>query len=638
MRISLPILLLCLAGCGDAVDVVVVVPGFAHGAFGKKMPGRTARFYEGDKLFALKSGQTIDVTAVALPLPLASKTHYVVGPWAVLHDDVNGEDRGRLPLRFGSNVDVGSSLGGPRTVLLLKGGLPWGFARAADVRDGPPDARELVAAAKAALLSKDLENARTFALAALQADEKHPPARRLAGAFQNHEGDARGWALWTSARPPDPPVDLPDAPAAVVGAAFVNGSGVSLRAAAATTAKRLGFLDTGASVTVRAIDGEWAAVDRARTVPRRETIDWASLVDGSTLPSTTTSTDSAASGFVAVKLLSSVKPDPSALRDLGLQRVAAGQFDAAIVPLTRSLAMNPVDDRTREALFRAAVETERHVLALQTLERPPVASGVRFEIKRVRGCLGDVDKARGRIEDAAGILVAPTWDSDKDEGVAGVVNLPKSENVCFEDGEEERACGHDRSVVPEQNYLGAGCGDEIVPTPEQQRAYRAYVVTEGEVVAHAEREWQRYADSFAAWTARRDAALSAPAVAVHIENDVDQPARTLALYGFKWTISGWCGSVGNAERTELTVKTVQLPAGRAGEVTEVWVTGVDLDKAWGAALLNDADDRAAFEKALATPQIDNDQFRGAPEAWAGRADEAGRGIATCSISFDCCGC
>ncbi|MDP2342986.1 MAG: hypothetical protein Q8O67_18665 [Deltaproteobacteria bacterium] len=643
-RVALLGVLCGLGACGGPVDAVVVVPGSALGKLGDRLEGQSARFYEGDKLFALVNGERVDVSAIALRHPLVGEPFYVVGPWAAVHDDVDAKDRGQVALPFGSKVELRAGLGAGAGLLLIKGGWPAGFVRPADVRSSAPVARDLVAAGKAALLAKNLDEARTFAVAALEADAKLPEARRLAGAMRNRAGDVRGWPLWISARPPDAPVDLPLVAAAVVGQAWVTGSGVSLRGAASTTAKRLGFLETGALVNVRAIEGpsggpEWAAVDIASVTPHRLALSWSALVDGSdpwgAAPPEQASSSSL--GFVALKLLSSVAPDALALRALGLQRVATRHFDVAVVPLSRALALRPDDDEARSALFQAAVETERYVLALQTLDRPARAPGVSFELLRVRGCVGDVDKARSRLEEPGAMLQPPAWDFGTNSGSAGSFALPAGESLCFLDAEEEQACHHGQGVDDEQSFLGARCADEITPTPAQHAAFLAYEKEQTQIVADTKVQWAAYTKAFAAFTARRTEALGPTAVVVRMSNVVDQPAGTLAVYGFGWTLDGWCEDVTTADRSELTVKTLRVPAMKANETYELWIEGVDLSQAWGAVLLDGANDRAAFESALKVQTRDDNQFRHPPDAWSQRAAEAGKGVGPCNM-FPCCGC
>lgn len=694
------------AGCGERVDVIVTAPGSPAGSLGSVHKGSTGRFYERDKLYAWVDGARVDVTASAMTLPLRTETVHVVNPWAAIHDDVHAADKGRARLEFGSRIDVvrGAPSTTPASLLYVEGSsvTPRGFVRAADVSTKPPVARELALAGKAALMEKDLAAARTMANAAIEADRDDPGARRLAGAIMNRDGDSAGWALWTSTSPADPPaVGLPASPAATVGPAWVMGSKVSLREKPSTNAARLAVLETGAAVTVQSIDasGKWAEVERATEPPSRVALQWNDLVDGMNPWATATPAQPAERtggvagvvdagivdagmvdagvvdavvdvvdpapailrGFIATELLSSAPPEHATLRSLGIERVAQRRFDEAVVPLTRALSLRPDDKEALEALFQAAVETERYVLALETLDAlqsPPAStSGATVEVQRVRGCFGDVAKARERIEELPLDVQPPRWSETRTAGPgdrdyatfafdAGQLQLPTGEDVCFidRDGDDERACAARPQVEDEQPYAGSFCGNDVEVTPEIHAAYLAYVEAQQKVVDAYDKLWPDYTAAHDAWATALDQKMSRPAFVVTLQNHEAQPARTLGVFRHHWYTSRWCGQLQECERTDLAIKTLHLPPMAANTSYEIWIEGVDLSHAWGAVILANADEAAELVTEASRkwgdrdPRPDEVECRQLPAKWRDRGAEIGRGHGACEDNDGCCGC
>ena len=115
----------------------------------------------------------------------------------------------------------------------------------------------------------------------------------------------------------------------------------------------------------------------------------------------------------------------------------------------------------------------------------------------------------------------------------------------------------------------------------------------------------------------------------------ERPASFVGVYSFTWQVSSWCGEQATGSRQGLTFAKVKLPAMHTGEVLELWIDGVDLERAWGALLFDTDDEMNKYTVSLTEA---GSAWQKIPSEYTSVAVESGRGVSECDITRECCAC
>jgi len=660
-------------GCGEPLQAVIVVPQAEIAgktlALGDTLGVRTAGLFEPDgALFVSTDVGDVRVDEWVAPAPLSTEEVFVAVPQATLHGDLKAQDKGSVQLPFGRPIQVvrGDGVTDPTVLLFVRDGAPQGYVRAADVQDSRPTAKDMVAIAKGALEKRDLFQAREFAEAAMLADEDDVQSQRLMGALLIRDEDPEGSVLWLK-NPPETPkaMGLPEPePVKEAGLAYVWGTGVSLRKGPNRRARRLGLMDAGRRVEVHGVKGEWASVTvkpkagRVLTATLRmqeteETADVAAPWDG--LEATHLEGQT---GYMAAFLLSKTAPDAAVLSKLGRDRVAAGQYTDAIVPLSRALAISPEDPGTGTDLLTAAVRTEQFNIALSVLDHQPERienNAVGMEIQRISGCHGDLALARARVLPNEDVVREPKYAiNDFDPAVLDVEAI--GDAACVVDDEPKGMRTFRQSVMGYGDYLAnkvffCGCGDcydkdELVDTGEFVEEYRSqYAVYKAErtrEVAEQKAIFDRYVADYEGWRSQRSALLKRPAIRLTLTAENDLPAGFIALYSYQWIHGQWCFDTHVASRRNVKQTPLAHPMVPTGQTLELWVEGGDFTRTWGAILAPDLENLATEMESLkeeSDRRVESGElpYDAMPESLTGRGVESTKG-SSAEVYNECCGC